>query len=123
MNHMTVMFRKEAVIASGNYHHFPLLEDYYLWSRMLVKGYKFNNIPKVLVMARTGMNMYNRRGGLHYFKNHLNLRNKQYKIGHLNLLEYVRAVIVSFAFTMCPSKIKQILYTKLLRKSEEEVSM
>jgi glycosyltransferase involved in cell wall biosynthesis len=35
MNHPSVMFKKEAVLSAGNYQHFPLFEDYYLWVRML----------------------------------------------------------------------------------------
>ena len=38
LNHMTVMFRKDSVLQAGNYRHFPYLEDYDLWSRMLTQG-------------------------------------------------------------------------------------
>ncbi|MEI3420783.1 MAG: glycosyltransferase [Butyricimonas faecihominis] len=37
-NHMTVMFRKQAVIYLGSYQPFYLLEDYYLWNRMANAG-------------------------------------------------------------------------------------
>ena len=48
--HGTVMFKKSAIIASGNYQAYPLLLDnYYLWVRVLGRGYKGANLPDVLV--------------------------------------------------------------------------
>lgn len=40
LNHMTVMYRKDSILKAGNYKHFPFLEDYSLWSRMLSQGYR-----------------------------------------------------------------------------------
>ena len=67
-NHMTVVFRKTAVLAVGNYQHFPLMEDWYLWARLMQAGYAGANLPLCLVRARTGAQMMNRRGGLTYVK-------------------------------------------------------
>ena len=39
-NHMTVMFRKKAVLDAGNYIPFPLNEDYYLWVRTYLNNSK-----------------------------------------------------------------------------------
>ncbi len=48
--HGTVMFKKQAVLEAGNYQPFPfLLEDYYLWVRVIGKGYKTANLPDILV--------------------------------------------------------------------------
>lgn len=74
-NHMTVMFRKSAVLKAGNYQHWFWNEDYYLWLRMMLKGAKFKNLPDVLVNVRVGKDMYARRGGLKYFKSELALQN------------------------------------------------
>ena len=67
LNHMTVMFRKDAVEQTGGYQHFPLLEDYHLWSRMLAGGAQFGNLPEVLVEARIGSDFAKKRGGWQYF--------------------------------------------------------
>ena len=40
LNHMTVMFRKSVILSVGNYRHFPLLEDYELWCRVLAYANK-----------------------------------------------------------------------------------
>lgn len=116
LNHMTVMFRKKDILAVGNYQHFPLLEDYFLWSRLLSEHYKITNIQQVLVKARTEQDIYKRRGGFAYFKSHKALRKKQYELGLLNCYEYSKAVAGSFIFAMQPNWARKIVYRKVLRK-------
>ena len=65
-NHPAVMFRKTAVEAVNGYQPFYLLEDYYLWVRMLGNGARAYNIQENLLYMRVGEGMYNRRGGLKY---------------------------------------------------------
>ena len=67
-NHMTVMFRKSAVLEVGNYQEWFWNEDYYLWIRLFLAQKKFANLADTLVMVRTGVDMYQRRGGERYFK-------------------------------------------------------
>ena len=68
LNHVTVMFRKEAVLKVGNYQDWFWNEDYYLWVRMMKAKCKFANVPNVLVNVRSGADQYARRGGMKYFK-------------------------------------------------------
>ncbi|WP_318456148.1 glycosyltransferase [Photobacterium leiognathi] len=70
-NHMSVMYRKSAVLDSGSYQHLKYMEDYYLWIRMYLKGYKLDNIDLVLVNARVGNGMLERRKGIDYYKSEL----------------------------------------------------
>lgn len=66
-NHPAVMFKKSAVIDAGSYsEEFHLFEDYYLWLRMFLKGYKGYNLQEPLVYMRTPYDMYMRRGGKQY---------------------------------------------------------
>ena len=116
INHMTVMFRKNAVLECGNYSHFPYLEDYSLWNRMIAKGYQFANLEEVLVHSRVGREMYERRSGLNYFKSHLRLRKQQYMLGNLNTIQFFKAVVLSFLFTMVSKNIKRLVYRMLLRR-------
>ncbi|MCC2596157.1 glycosyltransferase [Pusillimonas sp. MFBS29] len=67
-NHMTVILRKDAVLAVGNYHNFPMMEDWYLWARLMYAGHAGANLPQCLVRARAGAQMLDRRGGLAYVK-------------------------------------------------------
>lgn len=67
MNHMTVMYRRSAVLKVGNYVDWFWNEDYYLWIRMQQGGCSFANTGTVLVNVRAGADMYQRRGGKKYF--------------------------------------------------------
>ena len=73
-NHMTVMFRKSDVLAVGNYQDWYWNEDYYLWIRLALKGYKFANLSDVLVYTRVGRDMYQRRGGDKYYRSEIEIQ-------------------------------------------------
>ena len=68
LNHVTVMFRKNAVLKAGNYQDWFWNEDYYLWVRMWLKECAFGNVSDTLVNVRSGADQYARRGGMKYFK-------------------------------------------------------
>lgn len=70
-NHMTVMFKKSHVLEAGSYRDWFWNEDYYLWIRIAIKKYEFANLPDILVNARVGADMYQRRGGKKYFKSEM----------------------------------------------------
>lgn len=116
LNHMTVMFRKTAVLAAGNYTHFPLLEDYRLWSHMLASGANFYNLPKVLVRMRNNDGVYDRRGGGAYFKQYRKLRKEQRKLGLLTLWEYMVALVLTAGMTLQPAFLRKMMYRRVLRK-------
>ncbi|MEO3218369.1 sugar transferase [Ruminococcus bicirculans (ex Wegman et al. 2014)] len=73
-NHMTVMFKKKDIIEAGSYQDWFWNEDYYLWIRLALAGKKFANLPDVLVLVRTGEDMYQRRGGIKYFQSEAKLQ-------------------------------------------------
>ncbi len=90
VNHMSVMYRKKAVLDAGSYQPENSLEDYHLWIRMLVQGSHFANIDACLIKARTGEGMITRRHGLKYFKNELALAQTAYDLGFLTRFEQMR---------------------------------
>jgi len=115
-NHMTVMYKKEAVLRVGNYQHCPDFEDYYLWSRMLAQGAIAANHPDVLVYARTGTAMFRRRGGMRYCKNALSFRRLQRKTGLTSLFDQWYASCAHIAVSLMPGSLRGRVYKKLLRK-------
>lgn len=119
LNHMTVMFRSDIIKKIGGYQHFPLLEDYHLWVRLLASGYKIANIPQVLVRARIGNDFSDKRGGYEYFKQYKKLRFTQLKLGYTNKVEYITGVLMSFGMTMQSSNMRRSTY-RLLRKNIKE---
>lgn len=116
VNHMTVMFRKTEVEAAGGYRHYPYLEDYDLWIRMMARGCGFSNIDKVFVKARTERNIYKRRGGMDYCRQYMKLRKEQRSLGLLNSREYMTAVLLTMGMTLQPSWMRKLVYQKALRK-------
>ena len=116
VNHMTVMFRKGEVLKAGNYMDFPFLEDYYLWIRMLGKGAVFQNIPKVLVKARTNPQFYQRRGGRAYCKQYLKLRREQKRLHLLKSWEYVVSCVLTIVMTRQPGRLRKGVYQRILRR-------
>ena len=68
INHVSVMLKKDDINKAGGYLDWYYNEDYYLWIRMVLKGLNFANVPDVLVNVRVGNEMYQRRGGMKYFK-------------------------------------------------------
>lgn len=72
-NHMTVVFRKQAVLSVGGYKHHAFMEDYNLWLRVIAAGYKVENLDVILVKARTGNAMLLRRKGIEYIKSEIEL--------------------------------------------------
>ena len=89
MNHMSVVFRKQAVIDAGNYIPFSGYEDYYLWIRMLQNGSKFYNIQENLILARIGNDMLARRQGKKFFIQEFKLQKEFYRIGFINQFGYM----------------------------------
>lgn len=82
-NHMTVMYKKDAICDVGGYIHHHFMEDYNLWLRVLSKKYLTKNLPNILVSARTGSVMLSRRRGLHYIQSEYILAKLKYKLGFL----------------------------------------
>lgn len=51
--HPSVIFRKDVALDEGKYNEaLPFAEDYDLWTRLLLKRYKFANIPEYLIKFR-----------------------------------------------------------------------
>lgn len=115
-NHMTVMFRKKAVLDAGNYQPMLLLEDYYLWFRLIMNKCDMLNISDVLVQARTGKDMYMRRGGWNYFIREKQLYDIFFKRHYINKTEYIGVVLVRLISRLLPNKIRARIYSNFIRK-------
>jgi glycosyltransferase involved in cell wall biosynthesis len=114
-NHMTVAFRKSIVLKSGGYLDMPGYEDYYLWLRILSKGYDCLNLNQVLVYARVGNNMIGRRQGLSFFKKEFKFQKTIFNEGLIDTKQFIFNVIIRGFPRLLPVAILQIIYTKILR--------
>ncbi len=116
MNHMTVIFEKKDVLDCGNYKDFLENEDYHLWARMIMKGNKIINIPEPLVYARTGIDMYHRRGGMKYAKRDYLLEKEFYNMRFITLYEMIINIALRIPVRLIPNKLRELFYLKFLRK-------
>lgn len=116
INHMTVAFKKSAVLAVGSYHHAPLYEDYDLWVRLLVNQQKFANLSDILVYARAGQAMYERRGGLNYAKHECAIQYQFYQLGFLNSFQLLKNLAIRLPVRLLPNFVRSGIYKRLLRK-------
>lgn len=116
LNHPVAMFRKSAVLNAGGYVHFSLLEDYYLWIRMLMNGSNFYNIPESLLYFRFSSDMFKRRGGWKYAWNELRFQNMIRKMGFITSLEFLYNIILRFMARIMPNTLRIVLYKKVLRR-------
>ena len=113
-NHMTVMYKKSAVLGAGNYQPCPLMEDTYLWVRMMKNGVKCKNIREPLVFARIGKDMFNRRGGWAYFKKYKAAFKMVYATGYISRFDYFSVISVQFIVALVPRKLRGWIFKKML---------
>lgn len=117
LNHMSVMFRKSAVMDVGNYQPWHLDEDSYLWGRLLKAGYKIANLPDILVNVRVGKDMYARRGGWKYFKSDAGILRWKFDNSLTSRGRYTYNYIVRFIVqVLMPNWLRAIVFKKLLRR-------
>lgn len=91
-NHPCVMYKKSAVEAVGSYQDFYLLEDYYLWLRMLMTGYQGYNIQEPLLHMRAGSDMYLRRAGWKYARTQARLFKFMKKQRFIGVGQYIKSL-------------------------------
>lgn len=117
-NHMSVMYRKADVLAAGNYQdEFPLMEDYYLWIRMLLSGFNGCNIHESLVYVRIDKNTFKRRSGSKY----RNVQQKLFKYmkncGFISYSQYIRQCILRAGSSIAPNWLRMLMFKIFLRKT------
>ncbi|HIF9062223.1 TPA: glycosyltransferase [Photobacterium damselae] len=113
-NHMTVMFRKSAVLDVGGYQHLRFMEDYFLWVRMYLKGYQLHNLDTVFVNARIGNGMLERRKGSEYYKSELTFMNYLLKENIPNKPKVLGTFLVRSHLRLLPSSVLKKVY-KIVR--------
>ena len=101
--HAGCAYKKSAVLDAGSYLHNPYYEDYDLWVRMILKGYKFYNIQEVLYYVRTSMEMTKRRVGWQYMKDEIKAFNRFHKLGFYTNFDVVRSICTHSIIRILPS--------------------
>lgn len=113
-NHVSVMFKKKSVLAAGNYQSCLLMEDTLLWANMFMNGAKGMNIDDFLIYVRIGKDMYERRGGLDYYKKYKAGRKKVYETGYISWVDYKITLLIQFIVAVIPNRVRGFVFKKLL---------
>lgn len=115
-NHPTVMFKKSALLEVGNYEHFPGLEDYYLWVKMIDHQLPMLNLADTLLLMRVDGGMYSRRGGWSYLRQYYQLKKIMAKKHQITLQQRLISDVAMTVNVCVPTKVRKILYTKVLHR-------
>lgn len=116
LNHVSVMYKRDAVQGAGGYQDWFCNEDYYLWIRMWLNHAVFANTGSILVNVRVGKEMYQRRGGWKYFKSEAKLQSFMLKKGVIRVPRYLVNVSERLILqVLMPNKVRGFLFQKLAR--------
>jgi len=116
INHPAVLFRKSAVLASGNYIGLYKQEDYFLWIRMIQQGFELANIHQPLVQMRMGASSYSRRGDMNIY--HSSKVVSKYMLDHhmISIRVYLMRNLLKWLTLRMPNGLRKFIYQNILRK-------
>lgn len=109
-NHPSVVYRRTAVAAAGGYEDLPLMEDYWLFARMLAAGARACNVAEPLVAYRVGSGAYARRGGTRLLRSELELQRRLRSIGFTSTAQMVRNDVLRGGYRLVPEALRRGAY-------------
>jgi len=113
-NHPTVVYRRTAILAAGGYGSLALMEDYWLFVRMLANGARAVNLAEPLVYYRVGAEAYKRRGGSTLLRSELQLQRRFREEGFITRAQYFRNVAVRGGYRLIPWQVRRALYRRIV---------
>lgn len=116
MNHVTVCIKKTALEACGGYETLLLLEDYFLWLKMIVANCQLANIQESLVYVRVGNGFDSKRSSKVRIKGWKVLQKYMRTHKIIGPFTALKNMIAIRLFVNTPPKLKSVLYQKFLRK-------
>ena len=114
-NHPCIMYKKSDVEAAGGYQDFYLLEDYYLWIRILQQGFIGYNLQEPLLWMRAGSDMYKRRGGWKYVQSQRNLFKYMAQTGFITRNQYQIQSMIRLIGAIVPNWLRTFLFNSTLQ--------
>lgn len=113
-SHPTVVYRRSAVDRVGGYQPMGLMEDYWLFARMIADGAAIGNVPDPLVMYRVGAGAYARRGGREQWRSELALQRALRDIRFTTRSQYLRNVSVRGLYRFVPEPVRKAAYRRFI---------
>jgi glycosyltransferase involved in cell wall biosynthesis len=115
-NHPTVMYRKTAVQQAGGYEDLGLMEDYWLFARMLQSGVRADNLPEPLLMYRVSDGAYTRRGGFAQLKAEVRLQRAFRRMRFTTRTQALRNLAVRGGYRLIPEPVRRAMYRRLIAR-------
>jgi len=110
INHPTVCYRRDAVIEIGGYPELEFLEDYFLWSKLIVSGYRCHNLDLPLLYYRFDDATLGRRSGSKNFINEVRLRWWLLKHDQCSVPTFVVTCVMQLVLRFAPIVLKRHLW-------------
>ena len=111
-NHPTVVYRRTAVLSAGGYRELPLMEDYWVFTRMIANGAVVVNLPDPLVRYRVDAGAYERKGGVRQLRSELRLQRRLRSEGFTTIAEAARNVTVRGGYRLVPAAVRRRAYRR-----------
>ena len=121
-NHPTVVYRRSAVLQAGGYRELPLLEDYWLFTRMIDAGAVLANVADPLVLYRIDSGSYQRRGGLRLLRSELGLQRRLHREGFTTTGQLARNVTVRGGYRVIPVSLRRALYRRRFTTTGQDLA-
>ena len=122
-NHPTVVYRRSAVQSVGGYRDLPLMEDYWLFARMIDAGARVTNVAEPLVKYRVGAGAYARRGGWQLFRSEIELQRQFRASGFTTRTQCLRNLVVRGGYRLVPERVRRVAYRRVIaRKGDRDSS-
>lgn len=112
-NHPSVVYRRSAVQAAGGYQNLPLLEDYWLFARMIHGGSSVANVTEPLVLYRVGAGAFSRRGGWALLRSEVELQRRMHAIGFTSTAQYLRNLTIRGGYRLVPEGARRVVYRQV----------
>jgi glycosyltransferase involved in cell wall biosynthesis len=109
-NHPSVVYRRSAVQAVGGYERLDLMEDYWLFARMVQHGARVRNVAEPLVLYRVGAGAYARRGGRALLRSEIELQRRMRTSGFTTRAQYARNLAVRGGYRLVPMRMRSFAY-------------
>lgn len=113
-NHPTVVYSRAAVARAGGYQSLGLMEDYWLFARMIAAGTRACNITEPLVRYRISSGAYTRRGGLKLLQSEIQLQTAFVRAGFTTRTQFMRNLLVRGVYRLTPELIRRVSYRRLI---------
>lgn len=113
-HHPTIVLRRSVVLAVGGYRDLPLLEDYWLWERMMLGGARMANVEEVVVDYRVDEHLFERRGGWTLFTSDLRLQRTMLLDRVIGPRAFLTNVVLRGGYRLAPWRLRRFGYRRFV---------